>query len=171
MQRNRSSYAGKTGISWSGTSMLIEWTTTTVRSTSPIERSVTDGHRARSRCWSSVNVGSAMPESSYSSCAALAAPGPKPRPPARYCAVVFLVLGPELVRQGRLLVESDECVHRCGESSCVDQQDRPAEQERLTDDRRPDREVHRVVDVTVEAADDKPLCPGHRSAAQLAPRP
>ena len=41
---------GKTGMSWSGTSMLSEWTTTTVRSTSPIERSVTDGHRARSRC-------------------------------------------------------------------------------------------------------------------------
>ena len=35
--------------------MLIEWTTTTVRSTSPIERNVTDGHSARSRCWSSAN--------------------------------------------------------------------------------------------------------------------
>jgi hypothetical protein len=29
--------------------MLIEWTTTTVRSTSPIERSETDGHSARNR--------------------------------------------------------------------------------------------------------------------------
>ena len=54
-QRKRSSYAGKTGISWSGTSMLIECTTTTVRSTSPIERNVTDGHSARSRRWSSTN--------------------------------------------------------------------------------------------------------------------
>ena len=35
--------------------MLIEWTTTTVRSTSPIERSDTDGHSARSRFWSSAN--------------------------------------------------------------------------------------------------------------------
>ena len=35
--------------------MLIEWTTTTVRSTSPIDRSVTEGHRVRSRVWSRAN--------------------------------------------------------------------------------------------------------------------
>ncbi len=35
--------------------MLIECTTTIVRSTSPIERSVTDGHCTRSRFWSSAN--------------------------------------------------------------------------------------------------------------------
>ena len=46
MQRNRSSYAGNTGMSWSGTSKLIEWTTTTVRSTS-IERSVTVGQNSK----------------------------------------------------------------------------------------------------------------------------
>ncbi len=33
--------------------MLSEWTTTIVRSTSPIERSVTDGHNVRNRRWSS----------------------------------------------------------------------------------------------------------------------
>ena len=42
--------------------MLIEWTTTIVRSTSPIERSVTEGHKARSLCWSSANSPSAMSE-------------------------------------------------------------------------------------------------------------
>ena len=35
--------------------MLIEWTTTTVRSTSPIDRSETEGHSARNRFWSSAN--------------------------------------------------------------------------------------------------------------------
>ena len=57
MQRNRSSYAGKTGISWSGTSKLIECTTTTVRSTSPIERNVTVGQNCRNVAWSSANDG------------------------------------------------------------------------------------------------------------------
>src|SRR5829696_4848279 len=137
--------------------MLSEWTTTTVRSTSPIDLRVTDGHRARSRCWSSANVGSAMLDRSYSNYAALAAPGPKPRPPARYCALVYLVSVTELERKRRLLVEADEREHRCGESSGVEQQDRPAEQERLADYRRPDCEVHRVADMTVEAPDDQLL--------------
>ena len=47
MQRNRSSYSGKTGISLSCMLELIDkWTTTTVRSTS-IARSVTVGQNSR----------------------------------------------------------------------------------------------------------------------------
>jgi hypothetical protein len=40
--------------------MLIEWTTTTVRSTSPIERSVTVGQMLRNWAWSSAKVCPAM---------------------------------------------------------------------------------------------------------------
>ena len=88
--------------------MLIEWTTTTVRSTSPIDCSVTDGHIARSRCWSSANSPFSRTERSTGT-VALAAPGPEPRPPARHRAAVLLVLGAELAREGRLLVAADEC--------------------------------------------------------------
>src|SRR5262249_16569587 len=51
-QRNRSSYAGKTGTRCSGTSRPIECTTTVVRSTSPTARRVTRGQIARSCAWS-----------------------------------------------------------------------------------------------------------------------
>ena len=47
-------------VSWSGTSKLIECTTTTVRSTSPIDRSVTVGQMSLNRAWSSTNDCSAM---------------------------------------------------------------------------------------------------------------
>jgi ribosomal protection tetracycline resistance protein len=84
-------------------------------------------------------------------------PGLPARPPRRDGAPIALVLLAEPTAQRRLLVPVDERSNSGCERRGVQEQDRLAEHERLSDDRGRDRQVHRIADVPVEPAHDEAL--------------
>src|SRR5262245_17087258 len=82
-------------------------------------------------------------------------------PPARYCAPVGLVLPSELTTQRRLLVEVNKRYDCSEEHPRVREQDQLAQNERLTNDDRSDRDVHGISHVSVEPTDDETLSGRH----------
>src|SRR5262245_47792448 len=81
----------------------------------------------------------------------------KARPPAGHAARVFVVRRAEAAAQGRLLVPVHEGPDGCEEGGGVRHEQPAAEDRRLAEDDRGDREIHRVPDVAVQTADDKLL--------------
>src|SRR4029453_9931583 len=103
-------------------------------------------------------------------------PGAATRDPGGHVLAVHPVIVSEPLREVRHLVDAGKPHAGQPHDERVAEQDRPTEQERLPDDRRQDREVHRVADETVKNADEQGLGRGgggRRGAATGAgaPRP
>src|SRR5918996_81808 len=89
-------------------------------------------------------------------------PGAQAGPPCRHGGAVVVVAGAELSGQCRFLVPADERGDHQPHPSRVSHQDRPPQQQCLSQDDRHDGHVHRVAHVAVEAADHELLRGGGR---------
>src|SRR3954453_6377335 len=97
---------------------------------------------------------------------AIRPPGAAAGQPRRNGLPIRLVLGAELTRQRRLLVEMNEAADGDAEDQGVHQQDGPAQHHRLPEDGQRHGDVHRVADVAVQAAD--PQVPSRRDRRRRA---